>query len=290
MDPLAQTRVLAVVVNYNAGDFLIDSVRSLLRQGPSMQVVVLDNQSTDGSDRAVEEHFGGDSRFSIRRESRNFGFAGGVNRAVEWVRAQPGPQPEYLLIVNPDCELAEGAVGCLVDALQAHPRSGIAGPLVQDAQGRVQRATVRRFPDPWLALRTFSGLQGGVDQSADLPLQAQEVEAVSGACMMLAFGLWRRLGGLDAAYAMHCEDLDLMYRARQAGYHCLFVPEARVVHHQGQSSRSRPAWVHWQKHRGMQRFFGKFQREQYSLPVRWLVSLGIWARYLVTLPFQWRRR
>jgi GT2 family glycosyltransferase len=75
-----------------------------------------------------------------------------------------------------------------------------------------------------------------------------------------------------------------MYRLRQGGLHCLYVPQARAVHHQGLSSRSRPLWVHWQKHRGMQRFFQKFQARLYAWPLCWVVIAGIWARFALTLP------
>ena len=89
---------------------------------------------------------------------------------------------------------------------------------------------------------------------------------------------------MDGAYGLHCEDLDLMYRLRQRGFHCLLVPDARVFHDQGLSSSSRPFWVHWQKHRGMQRFFQKFQAQQVSPFLRWLVLCGIWLRFAATLP------
>ena len=89
---------------------------------------------------------------------------------------------------------------------------------------------------------------------------------------------------MDEAYGLHCEDLDLMYRLQQQGNHCVYVPAARVFHQQGVSSRSRPFWVHRQKHLGMQRFFRKFQAKRYPLPMRWMVVAGIWLRYFLTLP------
>ena len=89
---------------------------------------------------------------------------------------------------------------------------------------------------------------------------------------------------------MHGEDLDLMFRLAQAGRDRLLVPSARARHRQGVSSASRPLWVHWQKHRGMQRFFDKFQGRDHSLPMRALVRGGIWTRWFVTLPLAWWRR
>lgn len=105
--------------------------------------------------------------------------------------------------------------------------------------------------------------------------------------MLLKYNVFYKFNGLDSNYGLHCEDLDLMYRLRQGGWHCLIVPGARVFHGQGVSSRSRPAWAHWQKHRGMQRFFRKFQAKNYSLPIRWLVVAGIWLRFVLTLPLQY---
>ena len=95
---------------------------------------------------------------------------------------------------------------------------------------------------------------------------------------------------MDEEYGLHCEDLDLMYRLSQQGFHCLFVPAARVIHQQGVSSRSRPLWVHRQKHLGMQRFFNKFQAKEYSFPLRCLVITGIWLRFTLTLPGMLMRR
>ena len=178
-------------------------------------------------------------------------------------------------------------------ALEDHPDAALAGPRVVGAEGSVLRGTLRRFPDPMRSLMTVTGLWRlerrhprfrGVEIGPDLPGTTVEAEAVSGACMLVRGDALRSLGGMDAAYGLHCEDLDLMFRLRQAGRPSLFVPSARVVHQQGVSSGSRPLWVHWQKHRGMQRFFRKFQAGAYPAPRRWLVIAGIWLRYAVTLP------
>ena len=120
-------------------------------------------------------------------------------------------------------------------------------------------------------------------------LRTTVAEVVSGACMLLRQSEFIDMGCMDEAYGLHCEDLDLMYRMRQRGFHCLFVPAARVFHQQGISSSSRPVWVHWQKHLGMQHFFLKFQAGKYVFPLRWLVVFGIWLRFTLTLPLVWSR-
>lgn len=285
--------VEVVIVNYNAGQALVRCVESALAQAVPVGVTVIDNASTDGSADLLEDRFAGRDEVHLIRNDGNPGFAAAVNRAV-------GNQPaDYLLILNPDCELRPGALASLCQALDGAPAAGLAGPMVTDAGGRPARGTLRRFPDPWRSFLSFSGLWRlgrhsavfrGVELSAADLLDAIEAEAVSGACMLVRKRLFRELGGMDEAYRLHCEDLDLMYRLRQRGHPCLFVPQARVLHLQGLSSRSRPGWVHLQKHRGMQRFFRKFQARQYVAPVRWLVLAGIWLRYVATLPGALLRR
>jgi len=108
--------------------------------------------------------------------------------------------------------------------------------------------------------------------------------------MLIRRSAFEQVGPFDEAYGLHCEDLDLMFRLRQAGWRCLFVPSAKALHHKGVSSRSHPLWVHRQKHRGMVRFFNKFQARRYGWPVRWLVLAGIWLRYLVLVPWVAIRR
>ena len=297
-----------IIVNFNAGDALLRCVGSVLDQGPGagLAVTVVDNASTDGSADRAEAAFGARRHFSLLRNEGNPGFAAAVNRVARWTglvlepaaatapATIPSPTPPgYLLLLNPDCELRPGALNLLCAALDNDPRAGLAGPQVVDARGAVQRGTLRRFPDPWRSFVTFSGLWRlgrrwpvfrGVEQSGELPTAVVPAEAVSGACMLVRRAAFVAAGGLDEGYRLHCEDLDLMFRLRQAGLHCLFVPQAGAVHHQGLSSASRPLWVHWQKHRGMQRFFRKFQAESYPWPLCWGIVAGIWARFALTSP------
>jgi GT2 family glycosyltransferase len=295
-----QPRVRAIVVNFNAGEALLRCIRSVLEQGSGVALTVVDNASGDGSADAAEKQFGRDPRFTLLRNAGNPGFAIAVNQAARHVPADP---VDYLLILNPDCELQPGALEALWQALDGDPPASLAGPLVTDRAGQTQRATLRRFPGPWNSLVTLSGLWRlqarwpafqGVEWPGALPAETVEAEAVSGACMLVRADAFHGVGGMDEAYRLHGEDLDLMYRLRQRGGHCLFVPGARAVHLQGLSSRSRPLWVHWQKHRGMQRFFLKFRAPAYAIPWRWLLSLlvlaGVWLHFALLLPVVVLRR
>jgi GT2 family glycosyltransferase len=289
-----QPAVTAVVVNYNAGPGLADCVRSVLDSGVPSHVLVADNASTDDSLASLQAALGERPGLRVLRNDRNLGFA----RAANACARQAGTP--WVLLLNPDCQLRPGALPALLRALQADPKAGLAAPRVVDARGRIEAASLRRFPRPWNSLVTVTGLwrlgrwlpgfRGVPEPSVKAVDETTIAEAVSGACMLLQAEALSEVGYLDEAYGLHCEDLDLMYRLRQAGWHCLYVPSADAVHRQGQSSRSRPLWVHRQKHLGMARFYGKFLAEHYPRPLAWLVMLGIWLHYLLLIPRVWLRR
>jgi GT2 family glycosyltransferase len=280
--------IQVIIVNFNAGETLTRCVQSVLSTREKLNITVFDNASTDGSAAQVQSLFGRLENVEILCNDENIGFARAVNAA-----AGMGNE-ELLLILNPDCELLPGALGHLKQALENDPDAALAGPTVVDRTGAIQKGTLRRFPDPWNSLVTVTGLwrlgrwlpsfKGVNRHQSGLPESNAMAEAVSGACMLVRRQAFENVGNMDEAYGLHCEDLDLMYRLQQRGNHCIFVPAARVFHQQGVSSRSRPFWVHRQKHLGMQRFFRKFQAERYPFLVRWLVIGGIWLRYAVTLP------
>jgi len=288
MDQLTQV----IIVNFNAGPLLTQSVRSVLAAPEDTRILVADNASTDDSVDAVQQRFGQLENVEIHLNADNLGFARAVNAAFRTARGAEAA--EYLLILNPDCELLDGALSFLIEALQSDSESALAGPMVVDDHGAVRKATFRQLPDPWRSFVTVTGLWrlgrwfpafAGVElPSGQLPDVNTQAEAVSGACMLIRRSLFDQLGGMDEAYGLHCEDLDLMQRIRLHGYHSVFVPAARVCHQQGVSSRSRPFWVHRQKHLGMLRYFRKFQADQYLLPVRWLVIAGICLHWAALLP------
>ena len=283
-----------IIVNFNTSDALTRCVQSVLAQQLPISMTIVDNASSDDSVGRLQKTIGRLDNVNVIENDENTGFAKAVNTAARDLE----PDGQRLLILNPDCEMFTGSLAALSQALDDDPGAALAGPVLVDRDDRPLKGTLRRFPDPWISLLTFSGLWRlgrwipafkGIEMSEQLPAGTVQAEAVSGACMMLSQTVFLEMGCLDGAYGLHCEDLDLMYRLRQRGFHCLIVPSALVFHQQGISSSSRPLWVHWQKHRGMQRFFLKFQADKTVFPMRWLVIAGIWLRFCVTLPLVWFR-
>lgn len=280
--------VAAIIVNFNAGELLQQCVGALQKSSVHARITIVDNASSDGSARNLQSLYGNQQDIEFLFNATNLGFAPAFNAVASRVDA------DWVLILNPDCVLELTALEHLKTALEKDDRAALAGPAVYDESGRIQRATARRFPNPWKSLMTASGLWRlgkwfpvfhGVEVDVDTLGEGTEVvEAVSGACMLVRRSALEDIGFMDEGYCMHCEDLDLMYRLAEKGWHCLYVPQAGCVHQQGKSSSSRPTWVHYQKHRGMVRFFRKFQAETTSFPVRILVYMGIWLRFLLLWP------
>jgi GT2 family glycosyltransferase len=286
--------VTAIVVNFNGGDALGECVGALMSGSIQPRIMVADNASTDGSFERLQNLYGHSQGVEFLANPGNLGFAPAVNALARQANT------EYLLILNPDCMLDRTALEKLRNSLDEKPSAGLAGPCVRDPGGSIQRGSYRRFPRPGNALLTFSGLSflgawfpafNGVEISQrNWPKEAVVADAVSGACMLVRRQALEAVSYLDESYGLHCEDIDLMYRLKLAGWQTLFVPGAQAVHIQGVSSRSRPFWVHRQKHLGMLRFFKKFQAKETALPLRWMVYIGIFLKYLLTLPLVLIRR
>ena len=277
--------VSVVVVNHNAGSLLSECITSALMQ--AKEVVVVDNASSDGSIADLEGDFAsaisGD-RLKIIRSEKNLGFAAGCN--VGGSVATEGS----ILFLNPDCILGTDSLQRMFDVLAANPHAGLVGGLLLNPDGTEQGGGRRAIPTPWRSLVRTVGLYRLTDRwprlffdfylhKQPLPEKPVEVEAVSGACMLIKRAALDDVGSWDEGYFLHCEDLDLCMRLRQRGWKIVFVPDAPVIHHIGSCSAARPIFVNWHKHRGMIRFYRKFFRHQYPGVLMWLVTLGVWLRF-----------
>jgi GT2 family glycosyltransferase len=276
-----------ITVNFNAGDHLVAGVRAVLASTAPVEVFVVDNGSTDGSLGALREAVDGDPRAHVLVNGANLGFAKANNRALAEA------QGEWLLILNPDCLVQADTVARMRDAMMRQAAAGMAGCLILNPDGTEQAGCRREAPTPAKALvRAIGlgrvvrrlGLEGTgardfVRQGEPLPSHAVAVEAISGAFMFVRREALEKVGPLDEGYFLHCEDLDWCERFRRAGFEVLFVPDVTVVHDKGTSSRGRPVRVLWHMHRGMVRYYRKFHREQYPLPLSWLVSAAVWLRF-----------
>lgn len=272
--------ISAIIVNYNAGPLLRACVDSLLACPLAIEIVVVDNASHDGSVGGLPES----PHIRVIRNPANVGFAAACNIGIG---ASSAP---FLLFLNPDCVVQPGAVSILLAALQSAERVGMVGGLLVNADGTEQGGGRRAVPTPWRSFVRAFGLHRFAHRwpklfydfhlhKQALPERPSEVEAISGACMLVKRAAVEDVGLWDEGYFLHCEDLDWCMRFRQKGWQILFVPDARIVHALGACSRSRRVFVEWHKHKGMVRFYRKFFRHQYPGALMWLVTLGVWLRF-----------
>jgi GT2 family glycosyltransferase len=271
-----------VVVNYNSGIFLEECVRSALPQVD--EVIVVDNASADGSIKALLDTYPNEPNVKVIRNQGNFGFAVACNIGGKQASG------DHVLFLNPDCRLDRGAVSTMASVLESDASIGMVGGLLVNPDGSEQGGGRRAMPTPWRSFVRAFGLSRFDHRwprlffdfhlhKQPLPQDPIEVEAISGACMLVKRQAMDDVGPWDENYFLHCEDLDWCMRFRQKSWKVMFVPSARVTHALGVCGRSRPVFVEWHKHKGMMRFYRKFFRHQYPGVLMSVVTIGVWLRF-----------
>ena len=272
-----------VIVAADSGPLLRACVASVLDEDVPLEVIVVDNASSDGEIERLAAEQAADARLRILRNGANLGFGPACNRGAAMARG------DVLLFLNPDCAWNAGTLAAMRGVLDGDPRIGLLGITVRDPDGAPARGNRRRDPTLRRALMTLSGLArlesrwpalAGVEMPASKGESGIEsVEAVSGACMMLPRNAFERVDGFDEGYFLHVEDIDLCRRVRDAGLRVAYAPQLDVTHAQGASSKSRPLFVARAKHRGMWRYFTKFDPAARHPLLRAVVWCGLWTHF-----------
>lgn len=273
-----------IIVNYNAGAWLQRSVQSALDCSHGA-VTVVDNSSTDTSVKNTQNAIQ-DDRLDWQLNSRNLGFAAANNQVLRSFKG------DYAVLMNPDCQINQDTLTHILVAMESDPEIGMASGRILNEDGSLQISCRRRFPTPWsafvrlLALNAlfpnnpkFANFDYGDNVSSTATVEY--VEAISGAFMVVKRDAIEQIGLLDEQYFMHCEDLDWCKRFELGSWKVAFVPAAELVHAKGISSKSRPIRVLFTLHKGMNRFFDKFYKHNYSWPLRAFVKLGIATSFVV---------
>jgi N-acetylglucosaminyl-diphospho-decaprenol L-rhamnosyltransferase len=278
------SHVSAVVVNYNAKEYLLECLRSLRAEGVA-DIVVADNASTDGAEEAVQV---ADPEVRYVQTGANLGYGPGVNRGA----ACTDPSSGALLCMNPDAWLQPGALKAMLAALEARPDVGIVGPRIEDPDGTLY-PSVREFPNlvDSVGHAVLGMVWGGNPFTRRYRMLdwdhegAADVDWVSGACFLVRRSCWDAIGGFDEGYFMYAEDMDLCWRARRAGWEIAYEPSAVAVHVQGASTDRHPYRMIAAHHRALFRFAARTSAgpERLLLPV---MALGL----LLRTPLAWAHR
>lgn len=276
----AKALVSAVIVSYNVRDHLLNALRALYASSlGSLDAVVVDNASGDGSADAVEATF---SRAAVIREDKNLGFGKASNRGIERSRG------EFVLLLNPDVMVDRNCVKTLADFLAANPAVGAVGPRLERPDGEPDLAARRGFPTPRAAFYRLAFLSRLFPKSRRFNAynvgylpddQVHEIDAGTAACLMVRRSAIKQVGAFDPDYFMYGEDLDLCFRLKEGGWKIFYVPDAVATHIKGVSSRQATSAMLREFHRSMWTFHRKHYATGLPAPVNGLVWLGIWSRW-----------
>lgn len=272
-----------VIVSFESASTIEDCIRRVLREPSVRRVIVVDNASSDDTAALAEAIASRDPRVRVSRNRENRGFAAGCNQGASAL------DTPWVAFINPDCYVELGTLERLVTLAIDCAGAGLLGVVQVDEAGVEDPASRRRDPSLIETVRHLGKKEDwflGRDPAEDL----QEVEAVSGALILMPLGLFLQLSGFDEDYLLHFEDLDLCRRVRAAGYEVRIANKLKTTHVRGVSSRARPLWVHWQKYRSFWRYFEKFEDEDIDEPKRTGLRLGLWAHFMLTLPRALLRR
>ena len=267
-----------VIPTYNAHEWIeqcIDSIR-LHRPTADYEIIVVDDKSTDDTVAIVTSTF---PDVRVFANEKNVGFGKTVNVGL---KAAGG---EYILVLNNDTWMHAGALDAMIAYLDTHPDTGIVGPKVLSGDGSLQQQCRRRIPTPTAALLYFSGVAklfpknpkvAGYLMTAADEHATTEVDAVSGACLMVRRAVVDQIHGFDPEYYLYGEDLDFCWRAKLAGWKVVYFPGAVITHFGGQGGTGKKkiyATIEW--HRAMWIFYRKHRAPTVAFPERALVYSGI---------------
>ena len=250
-----------------------------------MEIIVVDNASTDGSGEAMNEKrkTTNDKGIEIEfvGEAKNLGYARGNNIAFAKSRG------EWVLTLNPDTEVFEGTLQRAIDTLKRRPKDAVLGAKLVIPDGTVQRS-VRGFP-------TLAGIFGALfhlDEvypksalgSYTLPAFDYDEEQ-SAPQPMGTFLLFRREAleerPFDESFPIFFNEVDLLYRLKEKGWGCVYDPAVRVLHHGGESTKQvRPKMI-WESHRSLIRYLKKHNLRWWNAPAMALVAIAIWLGALL---------
>lgn len=270
--------ISVVIVNWNTKELLRQTVSSLVASTAlPLEVIVVDNASTDGSIEMVSSDF---PEVVHVVNTENLGFGKANNQGMARAKG------EYIFLLNSDTIVHDGAVDILYQYLQTHDTVGMVGPKLLNADGTFQYACRRRLPHPLNSLIYLSGIGklfpkskrlNSYKQQAESPDVGGSVEAISGAAMLFRRVVYEATGGFDERFFMYGEDLDLCKTVQDKGFLIHYVPTSVITHLGGQSSKKsrlkslknfyHAMWLYYDKHWG----------QKHVWPFRLLVYMGIWV-------------
>ena len=273
--------VSALIVSHNVKDLLLQCLRAFYATSDvPVEVVVVDNGSTDGSAAAATAEF---PKATVLLEQKNLGYGRAANIGLERC------QGRFVLLLNPDATVDPQAVGRLSDFLMTRPEAGAVGPRLLMPDGSLDPDCRRSFPVPSTLFYRTVGLSrlfpksprfgrhnmGHLDAS-----DVHEMDAGTADCLLLRKAAIDRIGFFDPRYFMFGEDIDLCYRLKLGGWKVFYLPTARATHHKRAATTKAQREALYQRHRAMWTYHFKHHAQDVSAFGNGLVWAQIWGRWV----------
>lgn len=247
-----------IIVGLNIKEYLLSCVKSIFSNPPSFsyEIIYVDNGSTDGSVKMIKKfselisskekelqpvaliHERSAIKFILNK--KNLGFTKANNQGTRIARGK------YLLFLNSDTEVVNGALGKMVRFLEEHPETGVVGPKLFNSKKMDLQVTSTGALSPLTAIFALSFINkyfpnnyfsrkyffSGWDRNS-----IKEVDAVSGAALMIRTDLFKKIGGFDERYFIYFEETDLCLAVKKEGKRVIYLPQAGIIHYGGKTTK-----------------------------------------------------
>ncbi len=264
-----------IIVAYKSKNHLAVLLPSIFQSTKkySYEVIVVDNNSDDGTAEAVESLLPSMPNLKLIR-SQNNGFSAGNNIGIKKSSGR------YILLLNPDTKVQPNTFETMIKFMDSRPDVGISGCKLIKADGKLDLACRRRFPNPWNSFKRLFLLNRKNYNYTDIDEnQEMEVDSVVGAFLLIRKSLVDKIGLLDEKFFMYGEDLDWCWRCKEADFKVWYYPETFITHYKRESSKQQPLKALRAFHNAMWIFYRKHYARQYSWAFSLLVWLGIYLRF-----------
>ncbi len=278
-------KLSVIVVNYNVEYFLEQCLYSVRKavQGIDAEVIVVDNNSIDGSNSMVEKKF---PEVQLIANKNNLGFSKANNQGIRI------SQGEYVLLLNPDTVVEDDTFSKIIGFMDSHPDAGALGVKMVDGAGNFLPESKRGLPTPITSFYKMFGLSSLFPHSKRFARyhlghldkdQIHEVEILAGAFMLLRKSVLDEIGLLDETFFMYGEDIDLSYRVIKAGYKNYYFPDTRIIHYKGESTKKGSVNYVLVFYQAMVIFANKHFSEKNARLYTALINLAIYFRAFLSL-------
>lgn len=254
-------KVSIIIVNYNVKYFLENCLLSVLKsiKNISAEIIVADNDSTDGSDRYFNNQF---PKVEFLFLPENIGFAKANNAALQKAKGK------YILFLNPDTIIAENTIENCVEYMDQHDEAGAIGVQMTDGSGNFLKESKRGLPNVKNAFGKFSGFSkllpgifGGYYADHIPKDTVAAVDVLAGAFFFTRKNILDTIGSFDEQFFMFGEDVDLSYRMQQAGFKNIYLGTSSIIHFKGESTQKKSAAYHRNFFGAMHLFVNKHQQK-----------------------------